>query len=50
MNRGKGHVAFHYGTEFLELQTLFVKKFAQYMASHIKPESLPKHLLSAVMS
>jgi hypothetical protein len=34
----KSHVAIHYGTEFLELQTLFVKKFAQYMASHTKPE------------
>ena len=34
----KGYVTLHYGTEFLELQTLFVKKFAQYMASHIKTE------------
>jgi hypothetical protein len=34
--------------KFLELRTLFAKKFAPYMAIHIKPESLSQHL-SAIM-
>jgi hypothetical protein len=36
--------------KFFQLRTLFAKKFATYMAIHIKPESLSQHILSVIMS